>query len=182
VLNERGFATLLFDLLTASEDRDPSRRFDIPLLARRLETALDWTRDQAQLCDLPIGLFGASTGAAAALIVAATRPGETTAVVSRGGRPDLAGEPVLARVRCPVLLIVGSADHQVLELNRGADAAMREWSELVLVPRATHLFEEPGTLAQAATFAADWFERWLARGHRHRQRPDAGTRPPERLR
>jgi putative phosphoribosyl transferase len=175
-LNQRGFATLLFDLLTTAEDRDPSRRFDIPLLAKRLEMALEWAGTEADVRDLPIGLFGASTGAAAAIIAGAARPGEAIAVVSRGGRPDLAGEYTLARVRCHVLLIVGSNDHQVLELNRMADAAMRGWSELVVVPYATHLFEEPGTLEQAANFAAGWFERWLNPGLAHRRAPGAGAR------
>lgn len=160
-LNQRGFATLLFDLLTTYEDRDTANRFDIPLLARRLEAALDWVRLEASRREIPIGLFGASTGAAAAIIAAATRPNEVAAVVSRGGRPDLAGAQALSQVRTHTLLIVGGADWQVLQLNRAAKTAMREWAELAIVPGATHLFEEPGTLEQAAALAADWFARWL---------------------
>jgi predicted phosphoribosyltransferase/predicted alpha/beta-hydrolase family hydrolase len=164
-LNRRGFATLLFDLLTAQEDRDVATRFDIPLLARRLESALQWTRDEPELRNLSVGLFGASTGAAAAIIVAAARPADTAAVVSRGGRPDLAGEHALSRVRSHTQLIVGGADVQVLELNRAAEAAIGEWAELVVVPGATHLFEEPGALEQVASIAADWFDRWLPRDY-----------------
>ena len=160
-LNQRGFSTLLFDLLTPEEDRDTTARFDISLLARRLDAALSWVRQQPSLCDMPRSLFGASTGAAAALMVAAEWPHEIAAVVSRGGRPDLAGRQNLARVRVPTLLIVGGADTQVLELNRAAQAAIPEGCELVIVPGATHLFEEPGTLEQAAMMAADWFTRWL---------------------
>lgn len=161
VLNRRGFATLLFDLLTPQEDRDTAARFDIPRLARRLDAAVQWARQQAALRDLPRGLFGASTGAAAALMVAAARPGEIDAVVSRGGRPDLADASSLSRVQAPTLLIVGGADLQVLELNRTAQAAMPQGASLTVVPGATHLFEEPGALEQVAAIAADWFARWL---------------------
>lgn len=164
VLNQSGFATLLFDLLTPQEDRDRAMRFDIPLLARRLEAALHWVQQESSLRDLPRGLFGASTGAAAALIVAAAWPDRVDAVVSRGGRPDLAGEQSLARVQVPTLLIVGGADTQVLQLNRAAQAAMPHGAELVVVPGATHLFEEPGALEQAAATAADWFAGWLVPG------------------
>lgn len=160
-LNRRGFATLLFDLLTAGEDRDPAMRFDIGMLARRLDAALDWSRDDAELRGLPLGLFGASTGAAVALVVAAARPREVRAVTSRGGRPDLAGARSLALVRAPSLLIVGSADTQVLELNRAARAAIGANAELAIVPGATHLFEEPGTLERAAALASDWFQTHL---------------------
>jgi predicted phosphoribosyltransferase/predicted alpha/beta-hydrolase family hydrolase len=160
-LNQRGFATLLFDLLTTYEDRDPATRFDIPLLALRLEAALDWAGLEPSWHDRSIGLFGASTGAAAAIIVAAGRPDEVAAVVSRGGRPDLAGAQALSRMQTHTLLIVGGADWQVLELNRLAKAAMHGCAELAIVPGATHLFEEPGTLEQAAALAADWFTRWL---------------------
>lgn len=160
-LNRRGFATLLFDLLTAREDQVRAARFDISLLCRRLEAALEWVRAQPDLVKLPVGLFGASTGAAAAIMLAAARPEAVTAVVSRGGRPDLAGASALARIRTHTLLIVGGADTEVLELNRIARTAMSAWAELTIVPGATHLFEEPGALEQAATFAADWFARWL---------------------
>ncbi len=161
ILNQRGFATLLFDLLTPQEDRDTAARFDIARLARRLDAALQWAWQEPALRDLPCGLFGASTGAAAALIVASARPGEIGAVVSRGGRPDLAGASSLSRVQAPTLLIVGGADRQVLELNRAAQATMPRGADLVIVPGATHLFEEPGALEQAAAIAADWFARWL---------------------
>jgi predicted phosphoribosyltransferase/predicted alpha/beta-hydrolase family hydrolase len=161
VLNARGFATLLFDLLTVDEDRDTAARFDIPRLAQRLDAALQWARLERRLRDLPCGLFGASTGAAAALMVAAAWPDQVAAVVSRGGRPDLAGRQSLSRVKAPTLLIVGGADAQVLELNRAAQAAMPPGAELTIVPGATHLFEEPGALEQVAVIAADWFARWL---------------------
>lgn len=160
-LNRRGFATLLFDLLTPMEDQDRALRFDIPLLARRLDAVLDWTRSEPMLRRFQLGFFGASTGAAAAIQVAAARPGEVAAVVSRGGRPDLAGATTLAHLRVHTLLIVGGADQQVLELNRQARATMREWARLVVVPGASHLFEEEGTLEQAAAAAADWFSQWL---------------------
>jgi predicted phosphoribosyltransferase/predicted alpha/beta-hydrolase family hydrolase len=161
VLNQRGFATLLFDLLSADEDRERARRFDIPLLARRLEAALAWARREAASDDTKIGLFGASTGAAAAIIVAAAHAGAVSALVSRGGRPDLAGAPALSALRTPTLLIVGGADTQVLDLNRQAQAAIGQAAELAIVANATHLFEEPGALEQAARLAADWFDRWL---------------------
>jgi len=160
-LNRRGFATLLFDLLTSQEDQVRAARFDIPLLCRRLDAALDWALSGPDLASLPIGLFGASTGAAAAIMLAAARPREISAVVSRGGRPDLAGASALARIRTHTLLIVGGADTEVLELNRVARRAMSAWAELTIVPGATHLFEEPGALEQAATAAGDWFARWL---------------------
>jgi dienelactone hydrolase len=161
VLNRRGFSTLLFDLLTPQEDRDTAARFDVPRLARRLDAAVQWARQQPALRDLPRGLFGASTGAAAALMVAAARPDEIGAVVSRGGRPDLADASSLSRVQAPTLLIVGGADVEVLELNRVAQAAMPQGASLTVVPGATHLFEEPGALEQVAAIAADWFARWL---------------------
>jgi dienelactone hydrolase len=161
VLRERGIGTLLFDLLTEAEDRTYENRFDIPLLTRRLVAATRWVRQQAELKDLAIGYFGASTGAAAALQAAAESTIDIAAVVSRGGRPDLAGEALRA-VRAPVLLIVGSHDDVVIDLNRQAAAQMQcEWS-LEIVPGATHLFEEPGTLEQAASLAADWFVRHLS--------------------
>lgn len=155
-MQRHGIATLLFDLLTPAEAADPRMRFDIPLLVHRLRFALEWARHQAALKDLPIGLFGASTGAAAALSVAATNGDHIAAVVSRGGRPDLAGE-LLAQVRTPVLLLVGGADSDVIELNRAARGSMGLWAELVVVPGATHLFEEPGTLESVADHASFWF-------------------------
>lgn len=160
-LQQAGFATLLFDLLTPEEDSDPSARFDIPLLAQRLAATLRWLQADPALAALPIGLFGASTGAAAALIAAAAQPARVGAVVSRGGRPDLAGEDVFARVHAPTLLIVGGADHEVLALNRQALARLPRSAELGIVPGATHLFEEHGALDQVATLASAWFRRWL---------------------
>jgi dienelactone hydrolase len=160
-LYQRGLGTLLFDLLTADEDRDPALRFDIPLLARRLDAAVAWARASPLTREFAVGLFGASTGAAAALIVAGGRPQEIAAVVSRGGRPDLAGAKPLSLVRSHVLLIVGGADLQVLQLNREAAAAMHDRAQLVQVPGATHLFEERGALEQVAALAGDWFAAWL---------------------
>ncbi len=163
-LNDVGLATLLLDLLTADEEiidaRTAELRFDIPLLAGRLTGTVDWTDRQPALAALPLGLFGASTGAAAALITAAERPQRVAAVVSRGGRPDLA-LPVLDRVRAPTLLIVGSHDREVLALNRQALAALTGPKALDIVPGATHLFEEPGALGQVARLAGDWFLRHL---------------------
>ena len=163
-LNEAGIGTLLMDLLTRDEelfDRAMGElRFDISLLARRLVAAVDWLRTGPAV-DLPIGLFGASTGAAAALVAAAERPEEIDAVVSRGGRPDLAG-PALAQVRAPTLLIVGSLDSVVLELNQRALELLPAEKQLTVVPGATHLFEEPGTLEEVARLAAEWFTRHLS--------------------
>jgi putative phosphoribosyl transferase len=165
VLVEAGLATLLFDLLTAAEERvdelDRSLRFDIPLLSRRLIGAIDWVGSQPELSNLPIGLFGASTGAAAAIAAAAVRPGVVGAVVSRGGRPDLAPE-ALPQVSSPTLLLVGARDVDVLQLNRQAAARLIAPHALQVVPGATHLFEEPGTLEQAARLARDWFLQHLA--------------------
>lgn len=161
-LNRAGFATVLVDLLTPDEDADHASRFDIALLQRRLDCALDWVGANPLLRALPVGLFGSSTGAAAALRVAAAKGGAVAAVVSRGGRPDLAGDAVLSRVRSPTRLIVGGADREVLALNREALAAMTANAELVVVPGATHLFEEPGALEQVAGLVTDWFVRWLA--------------------
>jgi pimeloyl-ACP methyl ester carboxylesterase len=156
VLQQRGLGTLLFDLLTEDEAEDRRRVFDIPLLGERVEQALDGPLARPGLAALPVGLFGASTGAAAALVAAARRPGRVAAVVSRGGRPDLAGE-YLARVQAPTLLIVGGDDHEVLALNRWALAQMACAKRLEIIPGATHLFDEPGTLEAAAHGAADWF-------------------------
>jgi pimeloyl-ACP methyl ester carboxylesterase len=163
-LRAAGLGTLLFDLLTGAEERADAvtaeLRFDIPLLAHRLVGAVDWIRAELGDAAPPIGCFGASTGAAAALIAAADRPEQVRAVVSRGGRPDLAGR-ALGRVRAPTLLIVGQRDPEVIELNVAALRALTCPAELVLVPRATHLFEEPGTLEQVRELAARWFRRHL---------------------
>jgi pimeloyl-ACP methyl ester carboxylesterase len=154
-LHARGLATLLFDLLTDDEALDRRNVFDIPLLARRLGEAVEWQRTLAEIARLPTGFFGASTGAAAALVAAATHGDRVSAVVSRGGRPDLAGA-ALPLVRAPTLLIVGGADREVLGLNREAAARMTCEHALRVVAGATHLFEEPGTLEAVATLAADW--------------------------
>ena len=159
-LNEHGFATLLFDLLTRQEESDRNNVFDIDLLSERLIGAIDWIKAQPVTNALPLGLFGASTGAAAALVAASRRPRAVGAVVSRGGRPDLA-QPWLARVRAPTLLIVGGADMPVLDWNRAAHRELRCEKELVVVPGATHLFEEPGALEEVARHAARWFARHL---------------------
>ncbi|MBI4545525.1 MAG: dienelactone hydrolase family protein [Gemmatimonadetes bacterium] len=158
-------ATLLMDLLTADEERldleTASLRFDIPLLAERVVAATDWLKQQPETRELPLGHFGASTGAAAALVAAAQRPDAARAVVSRGGRPDLAGA-ALPRVRAPTLLIVGGRDEVVITMNREAMAQMTVETRLEIVPGATHLFEEPGTLEEVARLARDWFRRCLA--------------------
>jgi putative phosphoribosyl transferase len=156
VLHRAGFGTLLFDLLTPAEEVDRANVFDIELLAQRLVDATDWLYRQPGVAPASIGYFGASTGAAAALCAAAHRGTDIAAVVSRGGRPDLAG-PHLAAVRSPTLLIVGGEDRLVLTLNRNAQAALRCENRLAVVPGATHLFEEPGTLMAAAGLARDWF-------------------------
>jgi pimeloyl-ACP methyl ester carboxylesterase len=162
-LHRGKLGTLLLDLLTPDEDRDTANRFDIDLLTVRLEHALRFVRAHAATRALPVGLFGASTGAASALRVAATRPDDVGAVVSRGGRPDLAGERLLAAVRAPTLLIVGGRDHVVIELNEAArDALVHANRKLAIVPGATHLFEEPGTLDEVARLATAWFARHLA--------------------
>jgi len=162
-LNDAGLGTLLVDLLTAEEDAvdvaTREHRFDIPLLAGRVLTASDWVERDERTAGLPLGYFGASTGAAAALVAAAERA-QVRAVVSRGGRPDLAGE-ALERVRAPTLLVAGERDPAVLELNREAAGRMRAETSLEIVPGASHLFEEPGTLDRAITLARDWFVRHL---------------------
>lgn len=162
VLRDRGIGTLLLDLLTPQEDQDVRTRFDIPLLTQRLLTATRWVRQYPATQPLPLGYFGASTGAAAALMAAALAP-EIRAVVSRGGRPDLAGHQYLAQVECPTLLLVGGRDEEVLELNRQTGAQMHCPHRLTIVPGATHLFEEPGTLDAVARLAADWFAQYLPR-------------------
>jgi len=161
-LNQAGLATLRFDLLLPEEARDRSKVFDIPLLANRLEEALDWLKGEANLARLAVGLFGASTGAGAALVAAARRPEQVMAVVSRGGRPDLA-KSALASVRAPTLLIVGGRDHVVIELNEDAMAALKCEKRLEIVPGATHLFEEPGTLGEVIRHATGWFVRFLGK-------------------
>lgn len=162
-LRRAGVGTLLLDLLTVEEDRDYEVRFDIDLLTERLGAAVSFLADSAATSALPLGLFGASTGAASALRVAAAMPQAVRAVVSRGGRPDLTGRAALARVKAPTLLIVGGNDYGVIELNEQArDALAHCTRELVLVPGATHLFEEAGTLEEVARLAAGWFVRYLA--------------------
>ena len=158
-LRAHGLGTLLFDLLTDEEAEDRANVFDIPLLAERLRLATRWLAADARTRGLPVGYFGASTGAAAALVAAASEP-EIGAVVSRGGRPDLAGAS-LPRVRAPTLLIVGGDDPVVLELNREALAELRCEKELVVVPGASHLFEEPGTLEAVTVLASRWLARHL---------------------
>jgi putative phosphoribosyl transferase len=160
-LGRSGLATLLFDLLTAEEELDRANVFDVPLLGRRLRDATLWALQRTG-GSLPIGYFGASTGAAAALWAAADLGEEIGSVVSRGGRPDLAA-PRLGRVTAPTLLIVGERDREVIELNRQAQMALRCPNELAIVPGATHLFEEPGALEKVATLATDWFVRHLIR-------------------
>jgi pimeloyl-ACP methyl ester carboxylesterase len=161
VLREAGLGTLLFDLLTTAEDRDYATRFDIALLTSRLVAATRWILRETPATALPIGYFGASTGAAAALAAAAQMGARIGAVVSRGGRPDLAGAAALPQVTAPTLLIVGGRDPAVSALNREAYAQLGCVKMLHIVPGATHLFEEPGTLEQVAALASDWFVRWL---------------------
>ena len=160
-LNESGIATLLFDLLTAEEEADRANVFDIPLLAERLMQAVRWLAGDRDVGALPVGLFGASTGAAAALVAAAGLGDRVGAVVSRGGRPDLAGA-VLDRIRTPTLLIVGGRDFGVIELNEQALARLQGPRALTIVPGASHLFPEPGALEAVIDHARQWFERHLA--------------------
>lgn len=161
VLQDGGLGTLLFDLLTEPEAQDRAKVFDIDLLAERLMVATDWLREQALPAEMSLGYFGASTGAAAALQAAARLGPAIRAVVSRGGRPDLA-EAYLDRVVAPTLLIVGERDEVVIELNEAAYAALQTERDLAIVPEATHLFEEPGALEQVAELATNWFARWLS--------------------
>lgn len=168
-----GVGTLLFDLLTEAESDDREKVFDIPLLAGRLIGATEWVRADPESAALPIGYFGASTGAAAALVSAARRPQVTFAVVSRGGRPDLA-RTALAQVRAPTLLIVGERDERVIDMNREAMRYLRAETRLEIVPGATHLFEEPGALDVVTRLAADWFLYHL------RQPPVEAPEEPER--
>jgi predicted phosphoribosyltransferase/dienelactone hydrolase len=159
----RGFATLLFDLLTEAEANDRRNVFDIPLLGARVVEAIDWARSDARTSALPIGLFGASTGAGAAIVAAAARADDVSAIVSRGGRPDLADQ-ALGVVRAPTILIVGENDREVLKLNQSAKSRMKCETSLAIIPGASHLFEEPGTLEQALEAAVDWFARYLVVG------------------
>lgn len=165
-LQQSGIATLLFDLLTAQEEQidlhTSEHRFDIALLTRRIQDATTWAKNQSQLQQAPIGYFGASTGSAAAIITAARLGHQISAVVSRGGRPDLAGPVALAAVTAPTLLIVGGADHGVIELNEQAFEHLCCEKELAVVPGAQHLFEEHGALEQVAELAAAWFSAHLA--------------------
>ncbi|MFE6448157.1 dienelactone hydrolase family protein [Nocardiopsis dassonvillei] len=169
-LNRVGVATLLLDLLTPEEDRADSatgrQRFDIDLLTRRLTGTVDWLAGHEDTAGTPIGLFGASTGAAAALRTAAERPDLVAAVVSRGGRPDLAGTEALQVVRAPTLLIVGGADTEVLRLNEEAADRLSAPHRIHVVPRATHLFEEPGALEEVADAASGWFAGILGEAER----------------
>jgi pimeloyl-ACP methyl ester carboxylesterase len=159
-LNRSGVGTLLMDLLSPQEDTVPAARFDIDLLAARLVQATGWVAAQ-QAAPLPLGYFAASTGAAAAIRAANASPIQIRAIVSRGGIPDLAEPGALAKLLAPTLLLVGGLDASVIELNRAAFALLRCPKELVIVPGATHLFEEPGTLEEVARLAAQWFERYL---------------------
>jgi dienelactone hydrolase len=178
LLRAGGLATLLIDLLTPDEEAIDALtahlRFDIGLLAERLVAATDWLGAPPETRDLAIGYFGASTGGGAALVAAAERPEEVRAVVSRGGRPDLAGA-ALARVRCPVLLIVGGADEPVIELNQQAMHELHTLKRLDIVPGATHLFEEVGALGAVARLARDWFARYLGAA------PEAAPTPLDEL-
>lgn len=164
-LRNAHMGTLLLDLLTSQEDRNYQTRFDISLLTQRLNTAADWLQQYERTRSLPIGLFGASTGAAAALQLAARRGTDIAAVVSRGGRPDMAGRHALEKVRAPTLLLVGGFDDVVIDLNRVAYTALHCEKRLEIIPGATHLFEEPGTLEAVSALAADWFARYLTRSH-----------------
>jgi len=160
-LGRQGLGTLLFDLLTEAESADRRNVFDIALLGARVLEAVEWVAQSELVSALPLGLFGASTGAAAALVAAAERPAAVGAVVSRGGRPDLAG-PALGRVRAPTLLIVGGDDAGVIELNEDAAAELACEHSVAIVPGATHLFEEPGALEEVVELAGRWFLRHLA--------------------
>jgi pimeloyl-ACP methyl ester carboxylesterase len=164
-LHEAGLGTLLLDLLTPEEEQTDvytrQYRFDIPLLAQRLVGATDWATTDPRTAGLPLGYFGASTGAAAALLAAVERPEVVRAVVSRGGRPDLAGPDALAQVYLPTLLLVGGNDAPVITLNREAYDLLPNGKEMKIIPRATHLFEEPGTLEEVAHQAQAWFGKYL---------------------
>jgi len=160
-LRQSRIGTLLMDLLTSEEDDQERARFDIALLTQRLDAAVDWLQHSPASSALPLGLFGASTGAAAALQVAAQRPDDIAAVVSRGGRPDMAGEPVLKKVLTPTLLLVGGLDVAVIDLNQTAFATLGCEKHIEIIPEAGHLFEEAGKLAKVASLAAGWFIRHM---------------------
>lgn len=159
-LQKAGFATLLFDLLTEQEDENYENRFNISLLVDRLKKVTDWVAQQKEIKALPIGYFGASTGSASAIIAAADLESKIKAIVSRGGRPDLAGS-ALKRLTTPVLLIVGGDDYEVIELNREASLQIKTEKSIQIVPGATHLFSEPGALEEVARMAAEWFKKYL---------------------
>jgi dienelactone hydrolase len=161
ILHSGGMGTLLMDLLTPEEDMDDETRFDIPLLTHRLLAATDWLQTQHRLNQLPIGYFGASTGAAAALQAAAEPGNKISAVVSRGGRPDMASADALSRVNSPTLLLIGGLDDIVIELNQEAFSHMHCTKHISIIPSASHLFEEPGTLEKVAKLASDWFKHYL---------------------
>jgi putative phosphoribosyl transferase len=161
-LRKAGLGTLLMDLLSEDEDHDTAKHFDLALLGKRLEAAADWVAEFAPTRSLKLGLFGASTGAAAALALAAARPDAIAAVVARGGRPDLAEPAVLAAVRAPTLLLVGALDKEVIGLNQAACASLACEKKLEIIPGASHLFEEPGRIDIVASHAVGWFERHLA--------------------
>ena len=167
VLREARLATLLIDLLTPDEDRTYETRFDIGLLTSRLDAAASWLQQQEATAELPLGLFGASTGAAAALQLAALRPDKIRAVVSRGGRTDLAGVQALRAVEAPTLFIVGGLDYVAIDLNRSSYMTLQCEKHLEIIPDATHLFQETGTLDTVAALAADWFCLHLAHHERH---------------
>jgi putative phosphoribosyl transferase len=181
-LEAGSLGTLLLDLLTAQEESIDSvtgeLRFDVDLLADRLVNVMDWLTENPETCELPLGMFGASTGAAAALAAAARRPQAVRAVVSRGGRPDLAG-PALSRVLAPTLLIVGGRDIPVIALNREAQSRLRAEAVLEIVPGASHLFEEPGALERVAALARSWFLRHLIRPALPLDRPRRRPAPEE---
>lgn len=160
ILQDAGFATLLFDLLTEEEDEIYENRFDIDLITRRLIAVTQWAQEQSEIKNLALGYFGASTGTPAALKAAAKLPDQIKAIVSRGGRPDLAAA-ILAKVKSPTMLIVGGDDFGVIELNQAAFGALTCEKKLEIVPGATHLFEEPGKLEEVARLAVEWFEQYL---------------------
>ncbi|MFC1609223.1 dienelactone hydrolase family protein [Patescibacteria group bacterium] len=159
-LNNQGFSTLLFDLLTEKEDMIYENRFDIPLLAERIEYATKWIKDQNEFKDFNIGYFGGSTGAAAAIVAAANLELDIKTIVSRGGRPDLA-EHYLSKINAPTLLIVGGDDDAVIQLNKSSLSQIKSEKKLEIIPGATHLFEEPGALERAAEIASEWFRDYL---------------------
>lgn len=161
ILNGRGFATLLFDLLTEEEDLDYANRFNIDLISERLVKVTAWAKENPETKGMSIGYFGASTGSAAALIASTKIDSQTKAIVSRGGRPDLASG-YLENVKAPTLLVVGGADYGVVDLNQEAYDEMKAEKSLEVVPDATHLFEEPGALREVARLAADWFKKYLS--------------------